>query len=124
MLASMCKTSVARYPYSTESLRPAGPAPCLPPRSVRWRSATADGACKFARLEPALVEYQEPTKVDRIARVDKQLAETKEVLHRTIESVLQRGEKLDDLVEKSGNLSAQSKMFYRTANKTSCCVIA
>jgi len=33
-------------------------------------------------------------------------------LHKTIENVLQRGEKLDDLVQKSDGLSAQSKMFY------------
>lgn len=37
--------------------------------------------------------------------------------HKTIESVLQRGEKLDNLVERSGQLSVQSKMFYKTAKK-------
>ena len=37
--------------------------------------------------------------------------------HKTIESVLQRGEKLDNLVERSTALSAQSKMFYKTAKK-------
>jgi synaptobrevin homolog YKT6 len=37
--------------------------------------------------------------------------------HKTIESVLQRGEKLDNLVERSTALSVQSKMFYKTAKK-------
>lgn len=42
--------------------------------------------------------------------------------HNTIEAVLQRGEKLDDLVSKSEGLSMQSKAFYKTARKTnSCC---
>lgn len=42
--------------------------------------------------------------------------------HNTIEAVLQRGEKLDDLVIKSEGLSMQSKAFYKTARKTnSCC---
>lgn len=41
------------------------------------------------------------------------LLQTKITLHKTIESVLQRGEKIDDLVQKSDGLSAQSKMFYR-----------
>ena len=42
--------------------------------------------------------------------------------HNTIEAVLQRGEKLDDLVDKSEALSLQSKAFYKTARKTnSCC---
>ena len=39
-------------------------------------------------------------------------------------SVLQRGEKIDDLVAKSDGLSAQSKMFYTQAKKqNSCCVL-
>jgi len=37
--------------------------------------------------------------------------------HKTIESVLQRGEKINDLVDRSQALSAQSKMFYKTAKK-------
>ena len=37
--------------------------------------------------------------------------------HKTIESVLARGEKLNDLVDRSNALSAQSKMFYKTAKK-------
>ena len=45
-------------------------------------------------------------------RIQKELDETKIVLHKTIESVLERGEKIDSLVEKSDGLSAQSKMFY------------
>ena len=50
-------------------------------------------------------------------RVQVELDETKIVLHKTIESVLERGEKLDSLVERSDALSAQSKMFYKTAKK-------
>ena len=45
-------------------------------------------------------------------RIQRELDETKIVLHKTIESVLQRGEKIDDLVAKSDGLSAQSRMFY------------
>jgi hypothetical protein len=36
--------------------------------------------------------------------------------HSTIEAVLERGEKLDDLVEKSEGLSMQSKAFYKTVS--------
>jgi hypothetical protein len=45
-------------------------------------------------------------------KIQKELDETKIVLHKTIESVLERGEKIDSLVAKSDGLSAQSKMFY------------
>ena len=80
----------------------------------RWRSATVEGSCKIARLEALLRDYQDPTKVDKIAKVDKSLTETKEVLTKTIDAVLARGEKLDDLVDRSAELSASSKMFYKT----------
>lgn len=56
-------------------------------------------------------------------RVQAELDETKIVLHKTIESVLERGEKLDSLVERSDALSAQSKMFYKTAKKQVCAPI-
>ena len=43
--------------------------------------------------------------------------------HKTIESVLERGEKLNDLVDRSNALSAQSKMFYKTAKKVRSVVV-
>ncbi len=75
-------------------------------------------------MEESLLKYQEPTNVDKILKLDKQLNETKEVLYQTIDKVLARGEKLDELVAKSDGLSAQSKLFYKQAKKTnSCCII-
>jgi synaptobrevin family protein YKT6 len=57
-------------------------------------------------------------------KLDKSLDDTKAILTRTIEAVLERGEKLDDLVDRSDQLSKSSKAFYKTAKKTnSCCVI-
>jgi hypothetical protein len=50
-------------------------------------------------------------------KVQAELDETKIILHKTIESVLERGEKLDNLVERSDQLSAQSRLFYKTAKK-------
>jgi len=91
---------------------------------TRWRSATEELSVKYAPLERALAEYQEPAKMDKILKLDRQLEETKDILYKTIDAVLQRGEKLDDLVDKSAALSQQSKMFYKQAKKTnSCCVI-
>lgn len=79
---------------------------------------------KFDKLEVYLKKYQDPSQADSILRVQRELDETKIVLHKTIESVLQRGEKLDSLVDKSEALSSSSRMFYKQAKKTnSCCVI-
>jgi synaptobrevin homolog YKT6 len=50
-----------------------------------------------------------------------ELEQTKLVLHETIEAALQRGQKIDDLIVKSNDLSGSSKMFYKTAKKQNQC---
>ncbi len=73
-------------------------------------------------LEVYMQKYQTPETADPLTRVQSELDETKIILHNTIAAVLDRGEKLDDLVAKSEGLSMQSKTFYKTAKKTnSCC---
>lgn len=78
----------------------------------------------FGEINSYLQKYQDPRQADSIMRVQQELDETKIVLHKTIESVLQRGEKINDLVDRSNQLSMQSKAFYKTAKKqNSCCVV-
>lgn len=89
-----------------------------------WKKETRNEAISWPQLEENIIKYQEPGNADQIVRIQKNLDETREVLHNTIESVLQRGEKLEDLVEKSGELSATSKLFYKQAKKAnSCCAV-
>ena len=94
---------------------------------------------------------QDHTQADKLSKIQKDLDETKIILHQvcvvvvvwggglqyctatlvrsclspasqTIDSVLRRGEKLDALVDKSNDLSLASQMFYKQARKTnSCC---
>ncbi|KAI0700670.1 snare protein YKT6 [Cerioporus squamosus] len=81
-------------------------------------------AISFPEVNMYLQKYQDPRQADAIMKVQQELDETKIILHKTIESVLQRGEKINDLVDRSNELSAQSKMFYKTAKKqNSCCVV-
>ncbi|KAF8737445.1 hypothetical protein AX14_012836 [Amanita brunnescens Koide BX004] len=81
-------------------------------------------AISFAEITTYIQKYQDPRQADTIMRVQQELDETKIILHKTIESVLRRGEKLNDLVDRSNALSSQSKMFYKTAKKqNSCCII-
>ncbi|KAI9645283.1 palmitoyltransferase [Ciborinia camelliae] len=90
------------------------------PRS-EW--ADSNPTLSFPELNDYIVKYQDPQQADSIMKIQKELDETKIVLHKTIESVLERGEKIDTLVAKSDGLSAQSKMFYTQAKKqNSCCV--
>ncbi|KAL8293099.1 hypothetical protein RQP46_000793 [Phenoliferia psychrophenolica] len=78
----------------------------------------------YPSLNDYIIKYQDPKQADTIMRVQQELDETKIILHKTIESVLERGEKLDSLVDKSAALSQSSKTFYKTAKKqNSCCVV-
>eukprot|EP01083_Nonionella_stella_P040362 109581_1 len=87
--------------------------------------ATQEYSMEFPPLETYLVKYQDPAAADKVTRIQKDLDDTTQILHKTIDSVLERGVKLDNLVERSNDLSAQSKMFYKQAKKTnSCCVIS
>jgi hypothetical protein len=76
----------------------------------------------------ATAENQDPAKVDKITAIQKELEDTAAVLHNTIDGVLERGVKLDQLVANAHDLSKYSKMGsgYKQAKKTnnSCCVIA
>ncbi|PPJ57374.1 hypothetical protein CBER1_01421 [Cercospora berteroae] len=91
------------------------------PKSA-WENS--NGEVPFTQLKEYIVKYQDPQQADSIMKIQKELDETKIVLHKTIESVLERGEKIDSLVAKSDGLSAQSKMFYTQAKKqNSCCVV-
>ena len=50
-----------------------------------------------------------------------QIAETKKVLTRTVSKVLERGEKIEELVEKTEHLSEASKMFFQNSRKMNSC---
>lgn len=91
----------------------------------QWQNVDETNASlKMTELDMYISKYQDPSQADAIMKVQQELDETKIVLHKTIENVLQRGEKLDNLVDKSESLTASSKMFYKQAKKTnSCCVL-
>jgi synaptobrevin family protein YKT6 len=72
-------------------------------------------------MEDAIVKYQDPMAADKILKIQRELDDTKVVLHKTIDSVLARGEKLDNLVDKSTDLSLASQMFYKQARKQNQC---
>ncbi|KAI8610501.1 Longin-like domain-containing protein [Chytriomyces sp. MP71] len=91
--------------------------------SSQWASLNpATTATSYPELKTQLAKFQDPHAADPLLRVQRDLDETKIVLHKTMESLLNRGEQLDDLVQRSDQLSSQSKMFYKTAKSTnSCC---
>ena len=91
--------------------------------SSEWSTQDSD-TIHFPQLAQYLAKYQDPAQADSMTKLQSELDETKIIMHDNIEKILDRGEKLDDLVAKSEGLSYQSKAFYTTAKKTnSCCVI-
>ncbi|XP_050296367.1 synaptobrevin homolog YKT6 [Anthonomus grandis grandis] len=75
----------------------------------------------FPQLNVYLAKYQNPREADVLTKIQAELDETVIIMHDNMTAVLNRGEKLDDLVSKSENLSIQSKAFYKTARKTNAC---
>eukprot|EP00218_Dolichomastix_sp_CCMP3274_P009187 CAMPEP_0170144384 /NCGR_PEP_ID=MMETSP0033_2-20121228/13450_1 /TAXON_ID=195969 /ORGANISM="Dolichomastix tenuilepis, Strain CCMP3274" /LENGTH=199 /DNA_ID=CAMNT_0010380879 /DNA_START=34 /DNA_END=633 /DNA_ORIENTATION=+ len=89
-----------------------------------WRQIGADGKEADALVNESLTKFQDPMQADKLLKIQSELDETKVILHKTIDSVLARGEKLDNLVTKSADLSMASQMFYKQAKKNNqCCEI-
>ncbi|KAH0888796.1 hypothetical protein HID58_051225 [Brassica napus] len=65
------------------------------------------------------VELVDPAEADKLLKIQRELDETKIILHKTIDSVLARGEKLDSLVEKSSDLSMASQLVNSVETKGS-----
>eukprot|EP01116_Phalansterium_solitarium_P011096 TRINITY_DN26705_c0_g1_i1.p1 TRINITY_DN26705_c0_g1~~TRINITY_DN26705_c0_g1_i1.p1 ORF type:complete len:199 (+),score=15.32 TRINITY_DN26705_c0_g1_i1:127-723(+) len=92
--------------------------------SANAESYTADTNLSLEKLEPLLISYQKPTEVDSVSKIQKDLDETKDILVKSIDQLLARGEKLDTLLDKSSDLSFQSKAFMKNSEKlNSCCII-
>ena len=87
-----------------------------------WKEVTADANLSPATLEPLLKKYQNPQQADKIAMIEKDIDETKEILTKSIDQLLQRGEKLEELSERSEDLSFKSKQFVKNSeNLNKCC---
>lgn len=68
-----------------------------PQQSLSSTPRCAEGNTIFAKL---LSEYQDPVKADKVLRVQQELDETKQIIFTAMECLLQRHEKLEDVVEK------------------------
>jgi len=86
-------------------------------------SSSEDGCmdAAFPGHAKLLLQFQDPSQADQLTRIMQELEQTKVVLHETIEAALERGQKIDTLIDKSNDLSGSSKMFYKTAKKQNQC---
>ncbi|VCW78902.1 unnamed protein product [Gulo gulo] len=82
---------------------------------IEW-PVGSPASIQYTALDDYLSRYQNPREADPMTKVQAELDETKIILHNTMESLLERGERLDDLVSKSEVLGTQSKAFYKTVS--------
>lgn len=73
------------------------------------------------KVDDLFTSFQEPEKGDKLFKIEKQLSEVKDIMSDNITLVLQRGETLESLIEKSQDISKQSKLFSKQAKKMNAC---
>jgi len=93
-------------------------------KETSWKGATQDISLTVTGLEDVLRRYQDPAEADKLMKIKRDLDDTQKIVIRSMDQLLERGEKLDDLIDISNDLSFQSKAFAKRAEDlNSCCVI-
>lgn len=84
-----------------------------------------DNYLTWPELNKTLIRFQTPEEADKILKIKRDIEDTKIIMLDAIDKILERGEKIDNLVQKSDDLGAASKTFYTQAKKTNsgCCSI-
>jgi synaptobrevin family protein YKT6 len=87
----------------------------------KWQRINQDQDVEPGFMKEDLQHFQDP-KNDKINKIQSDLDEIKDVMHKNMNELLKRGETLDTLLDKSSDVSMMSKQFYHKAKKTnSCC---
>jgi len=88
----------------------------------KWKNIDVDQPLEPEFMIETMKEWQNPNSADKLTKIQKNLDEIKDVMHKNIEEVLKRGETLDTLMDKSDDLSSSSKIFYKKAkDQNRCC---
>ena len=87
----------------------------------QWKSEEKDLDEEPTFLATNLSKFQNPKEADKILKIQNDLDDITNIMQKNINDVLARGQKLDDLMEKSEDLSSTSVTFYKNAKKTNAC---
>jgi synaptobrevin family protein YKT6 len=89
-----------------------------------WHSQRKkDDKLPFPELKRLLASFQDPRDVDSIYRLQTMSNELIEIVTESISQVVIRGERLENLMVASDDLSARAKMFYKESKKKNCCTL-
>lgn len=88
-----------------------------PLRGMPWwrEGGTLSAQPSFAPTLQQQMENVEQT--DRMAIMQQHVHETKAIMHNNIENILERGDKIEDLLEEAHKLNAAAKVFKKNAKK-------
>eukprot|EP00831_Metopus_contortus_P003317 TRINITY_DN1122_c0_g1_i3.p1 TRINITY_DN1122_c0_g1~~TRINITY_DN1122_c0_g1_i3.p1 ORF type:complete len:163 (-),score=60.70 TRINITY_DN1122_c0_g1_i3:211-699(-) len=84
-------------------------------------SAKADLKLPYKNIEVMLNKWQKPEENDKLLVIEKELQSVTELMRKNMEEILKKGEKLEQLMEKSKDLSGVSVSFYKKAKKNNQC---
>jgi len=87
----------------------------------KWNTITEDQTLAPAFMQADLAKFQDPHEADQLMKIQKNLDEIKNIMHKNIEDVINRGVSLDELMIKSKDLSVSSVQFYKKAKQTNAC---
>ncbi|OAG31259.1 synaptobrevin -like YKT6 [Nematocida displodere] len=78
-----------------------------------------------ALIKAQIKEYQDYEQKDIMLQIKNELGKVEEILTKTVESALGRGEKIDELISSADSLSFQTKSLYKLSKKQNkkCCGI-
>ena len=79
-----------------------------------------DAVITWPWLDQTLTKYKEPSEADSLLKMQKDLDETKEIVLQSINLLLERGIKLEQLLDSSTDLSLSTRAFVK-ATVPSCC---
>ena len=96
------------------------------PTGILQQNLTADHPVTFAQLEVYLREWQNPMEADKLLKIEKELQEVQDIVHKNLQDLLKRGEAMEELMARSNDLNTASVSFYKKAKKanTRCCNIS
>ena len=67
--------------------------------------------------------YQNPIEADKILQIKQEIDEAKLILLNSIDNLLDRGERMDQLLDKTEKLAEDSFLFRKKARDLNCCII-
>jgi vesicle-associated membrane protein 7 len=77
---------------------------------------TAANCSSYSRNIKTEVEFYNGPQADKLKKLQSDIDGVKDVMLQNLDVVIQRGDKIDNLVEKSGNLAAESDTFFTQSN--------